>query len=75
LLSEIPILGIFTGYVFNPEYHITRPDGTLVFKLKKQASFFGRKFKLTNEALVEPGEEERILVGLMMMLLLERRRG
>ena len=75
LLSEIPGLGMFTGYVFNPEYHITRPDGTLVFKCKKQASFFGRKFQLTSVALVEPGEEERILVGLMMMLLLERRRG
>jgi hypothetical protein len=75
LLSEVPILGIFTGYIFNPEYHVTRPDGTLVYKFKKQASFFGRKFKLTDEALIEAGEEERILCGLMMMVLLERRRG
>lgn len=75
LLGEIPLLGIFTGYLFNPKYYATRPDGTLVFICKKQASFFGRKFKLTNEAIVEKGEEERILVGFMMMLLLERRRG
>lgn len=75
LLGEIPLLGIFTGYLFNPKYHASRPDGTLVFICKKQSSFFGRKFKLTNEALVEQGEEERILLGFMMMLLLERRRG
>ena len=26
LLGEIPILGIFTGYLFNPKYHASRPD-------------------------------------------------
>lgn len=75
LLGEIPLLGLLSGYLFNPKYHAIRPDGSLAFVCAKQASFWGRKFKLTNESLVEPGEEERILLGFMMMLLLERRRG
>ena len=75
LLSEVPILGIFTGYVFNPTYTIKRPNGTLVCLFKKQASFLGRKFRLTKEAEFEAGEEERVQLGLMMMALLERRRG
>jgi hypothetical protein len=61
--------------MFNPSYIIKRPDGTVVCTLKKEASFFGRKFTLHNEAAFEKGEEDRILLSAMMMLLLERRRG
>ncbi|MBL7772297.1 MAG: hypothetical protein JNM95_05535 [Chitinophagaceae bacterium] len=75
LFSEIPILGILTGYVFNPTYLVTRPDGTLVCTFKKRPSFFGRKFELYKEADFEEGEENRVQLGLMMMVLLERRRG
>lgn len=75
LLSEIPIAGMFTGYFFNPSYTVKRPDGTLVATFAKQKSFFGRKFKLTQDASFNPGEEQRIQLGLMMLALLERRRG
>ncbi len=75
LLSEIPIVGILTGYFFNPSYSVKRPDGTLVCSFTKNASFFGRKFSLIKENPFEQGEEERIKLGLMMMVLLERRRG
>lgn len=75
LLSEIPVLGIFTGYLFNPSYSITRPDGTLVCHFVKEPSFFGRKFTLHKESHFEKGEEDRILLAMMMMVLLERRRG
>ena len=75
LLGEIPILGFFTGYFFNPKYTIKRPDGTLVARITKEKSFFGRMFTIDNLAEFESGEEIRILLGSMMMLLLERRRG
>jgi len=75
LLSEIPILGMFSGYVFNPSYIVTRPDGTLVATFTKKPSFFGRRFQLTQDAPFEHGEEQRIQLGLMMTALLERRRG
>lgn len=76
MFSEIPILGIFTGYVFNPKYIVGRPDGSKVMRLRKNASFFGRKFTLekigpTNNS----SEDECIVLSLMMMILLERRRG
>lgn len=75
VFSEIPVLGMFTGYFFNPAYTVTRPDGTLVARLKKEASFFGIRFTVDKLSEFEEGEEERILLGLMMMILLERRRG
>jgi len=75
LFSEIPILGLFTGYVFNPSYIVTRPDGTAVIRLKKQPSLIGRRFSLEKLNNFEAGEEERVILGLMMMILMERRRG
>ncbi|MBK8712520.1 MAG: hypothetical protein IPL97_11705 [Niastella sp.] len=75
VFSEIPLLGMFTGYFFNPAYTVTRPNGSLVARLKKEASFFGRRFTVHKLSEFEEGEEERILLGLMMMILLERRRG
>lgn len=75
VLSEIPILGLFTGYLFNPSYMVTRPDGTEVIRLKKQPSLVGRRFLLEKLNNFEPGEEERVILGLMMMILMERRRG
>jgi hypothetical protein len=75
LMSEIPIIGIFTGFFAHPRYIVTRPNGDLVCTFKKQSSFFGRKFLLSKESDFEPGEENRILNSLMMMVLLERRKG
>ncbi len=75
ILGDIPILGVFTGYFFHPAYIVTRPNGTMVARLQKESSFFGRKFKIEKLNAFESGEEERILLGLMMLILLERTRG
>ncbi len=75
LLGEVPVLSMLTGYFFNPTYNVSRPNGEIVAKLKKEPSFFGRRFKVEKLMELEEIEEERILLGLMMMILLERRRG
>lgn len=75
LFGDIPILGMFTGYFFNPTYLVTRPDGTAIARLSKEKSFFGRRFSVDKLAEFETGEENRLLLGLMMMILLERQRG
>jgi hypothetical protein len=74
-LAEIPILGIFTGYVFHPSYLVSRPDGMPYLRLKKRPSFVGRKFSIEKLAQLEQTEELRLLLGIMMMVLLERARG
>lgn len=75
VLSGIPILGIFSGYVFHPRYLVSRADGSLVMSLEKLPAFLEGKFKL--ERHVDPGEadERRALLSLLMMVLLERQRG
>ncbi len=75
LLGEIPVLGMFTGYFFNPSYLISNTNGEPVARLEKQKSFFGRRFKVSKFGELQPEEVERMVLGLMMMILLERRRG
>jgi len=75
LLGEIPVLGIFTGYLFNPTYIVTSLDGKPIVRLKKEPSFWGRKFIVLKLEDIDDDDKERIMLGLMMMILLERRRG
>lgn len=48
LFDDIPILGMFTGYFFNPTYLVTRPDGTAIARLSKKNHFSGAGLVLTN---------------------------
>jgi uncharacterized protein YxjI len=75
VLSEIPILGMFTGYMCNPRYVVKDNNDEIIARFSKEASFFGRKFKLEEVGKFKEGDDERILLALMMMSLLERRRG
>jgi len=75
LISELPIIGIFSGYMFNPSYLVTDKNNVTVMRLKKNKSFFGRSFSVDSLSNVTEKEEERITLSLMMMILLERRRG
>lgn len=76
VLGEVPIISLFTGYFFNPKYIVTDNEGNKIVRLSKEASFFGRRFKLEKlVGTIEKNKEERLLLSLMMMSLLERRRG
>ena len=73
--SEVPVLGFFTGYIFNPKYNISNEQGEIVAVFNKEPSFWGKKFRLIQMQEVDEIEEERIILSLMMMVLLERSRG
>jgi hypothetical protein len=75
LLTEIPLVGIFTGYFLNPSYIVLDAQHQPVIRLKKEPSFWGRKFSVIRIAELEAPQMERLLLSLMMMVLLERRRG
>jgi hypothetical protein len=75
LFGEIPIVGMFSGYIFHPEYIVAREDGTPVMRLKKEPAFFQGKFSIEKLGAVGEDEETRILLSLIMMVLLEKQRG
>lgn len=75
LFGQLPIVGMFSGYVFHPAYNVMRPDQTVVMTLEKQPAFFEGRYKIEKLAPLNESEEMRILLALLMMVLLERRRG
>ena len=38
LVGEVPVVGMFAGFVFNPSYALKRPDESIVMRFKKQPS-------------------------------------
>ncbi len=75
LFSEIPIVGLLTGYVFNPKYGVIDKNGNTVARLSKEKSLLGKSFRLEKTGEFHEGDSERILLSFMMMVLLEKRRG
>lgn len=75
LFAEIPIVGLFTGYFFNPTYLVNRPDGNTVMRLEKRPTFLSRMFTIQQVDQLSDREETQVLLSLLMMLLLERNRG
>lgn len=75
LIGEVPIVGMFTGYFFNPSYVVSRMNDVPVARLAKQPAFFEGKFQMTKIGDINPDEESRVVLGLLAMTLLERARG
>nr|WP_315870997.1 hypothetical protein [Trichocoleus desertorum] len=75
LFAEIPIVGLFTGYVFNPVYAVNRANGNPVMYLEKRPAFLSRIFTIKQVDQLSGNEEAQVLLSLVMMLLLERNRG
>lgn len=76
LLGEIPVLGLFTGYMFHPAYLLTRSEGTGLLRLVKRPSLTERRYEIEGHvSFLNDNEEARALLGLIMIVLLERARG
>lgn len=75
LFGEIPFVGIFAGYVFHPKYLVQRADGTEVLHVAKQNALFEGKYSIEKRTELSPEDEGMAVLAILMMLLLERRRG
>jgi len=75
LVGEIPIVGIFSGYMFNPAYIISKTDGNPVARLAKQPAFLEGRFQLTSLTALDNNQESLVLLGVLAMTMLERGRG
>ncbi|WP_313918700.1 hypothetical protein [Tahibacter sp.] len=76
IFEGIPVIGLLSGYLFHPAYLVTDKTGRLVARLVKQPSLIGRRFTLESKhAFTTEEEEERVLLSLSMLLMLERSRG
>ena len=75
LFGEIPVVGLLSGYVFNPTYQVMGPDGQAIVEVKKEPSFTGRRFTITAMQDVPEANQHRLLLAILMMTLRERSRG
>jgi hypothetical protein len=75
LLSEIPLVGMFTGYFCNPSYGVVRLDGKTVMRLEKKPGFLSRHFTIKMLEQLNEQEEMQCVLSFLMMILLERQRG
>jgi len=72
--DELPLIGMLSGYVFNPKYVVTDLQGNELMEMSKKPSFWGRKFdirKLSNQ----PFNEEQVVLSLALMVIQQRDRG
>lgn len=75
LVGEIPFIGFLLTMLINPSYSVRTHDGDVLFRIHKRPAFFEGKFDVERVRDVDDDLEERVLLGVMMMLLLERTRG
>ncbi len=75
LLGELPVIGMFTGYFFNPVYLIKDEHGTVLLRVVKRKAFLESRFEVNKVGEISPADEQRATLALVMMLLLHRGRG
>lgn len=75
ILSDIPIIGMFSGYFLHPRYIASRPDGRPAMTLTKQPAFWEGRFRIDKTGELSAREELGLFLSFLMLVLLERRRG
>lgn len=75
LFGEIPIVGLLSGYIFNPRYSVS-VEGTVAVRITKRPALFESLFEVTRENVPLPAEDERLLlIGTVTAIMLEKNRG
>lgn len=75
LVGNIPLINLFTGYVLNPTYIVSRIGGGEVLRMVKRPSLLETHFGINQSGPLSPSEQVCGLLGLMMIILMERTRG
>ncbi|WP_164103546.1 LURP-one-related/scramblase family protein [Candidatus Laterigemmans baculatus] len=75
LLGEIPILGLLAVYLLNPSYRVVGVDNQPLLRLVKRPAIFEGVYQVEKLGELPPDEELRSLLAMIMLVLLERKRG
>ena len=75
IVSEIPIVGMFSGYFLHPSYLASRSSGAPAMRMTKQAAFWEGRFQIEKLGEMTAREELNLFLSFMMLILLERKRG
>jgi uncharacterized protein YxjI len=76
LISEIPVVGLISGYILHPRYDVTDSNGNIIAKLDKKPAFLEGRYGLDATAASLDENTSRTFSALMMVVVLrERLRG
>ena len=75
IVSDIPIVGMFSGYFLHPSYLASRSSGAPAVRMTKQAAFWEGRFQIEKLGEMTAREELNLFLSFMMLILLERKRG
>jgi uncharacterized protein YxjI len=76
IFEGIPLIGMFSGYVFHPRYLISTNGGGDVVRVTKKPAFLEGVFAVDRlPTPLSPDDERLLLIATVTMVLLERRRG
>lgn len=77
LLGELPLIGLLSGYLFHPAYRLSHgPGGAPLLRMKKERAFLEGRYTIERVGAPAAEADERLAVlGLVMLVLLERSRG
>lgn len=75
LLGDIPIIGMLAVYFLNPSYRVVGADNRPLLRLIKRPAIFEGLYTVEKLGELPPDEELRSLLAMIMLVLLERKRG
>jgi uncharacterized protein YxjI len=75
-VEDIPFVGMFAGYLFSPTYGVQRlATGQTALRITKRRTMLSRTFTIDNlESQLPEAEEVATVLGVLIMVLHERRR-
>jgi hypothetical protein len=74
--GELPIIGLLSGYVFNPRYVVNTQAGSPALRITKRPALFEGLFEIAREPVQLSSEDERlVLIGAITAIMLEKNRG
>jgi hypothetical protein len=76
LVGELPVVGLFTGYFLHPAYRVTRAGTEVgVLRAVKRPAFLESRYAIEPLQPLPEADQPLAVLSLLMLLLLERRRG
>lgn len=76
LLTQVPVLGMFAGYLFHPAYLVTRTGSdTPSLRVVKQPAMWEGRFLMESAGALDVADTRLAVLSVLMLLLLERRDG
>ncbi len=76
MISQIPVVGLLSGYLLHPAYNVTRADsGAAVLRAHKRPAFLEGRFQIDASGSMSEEDERLGVLSILMILLLERAQG